>query len=149
MPNENTLTLPHRRIELSGQLELAKPADESKPATFSLNCYSGGKVTVARYGYPVVLQLRQSGTRYVVFQAVDGPLTDKQLEFAQRQSTRAEVSRWSLSVEYLQFLPRRRRWLAPKRLRRLSATYQLRRPRNQAAFAGRHALCQKYLVEIC
>jgi len=38
--------------------------------------------------------------QYVVFQAVDGPLTDKQLEFAQRQSTRAEVSRWSLSVEY-------------------------------------------------
>ena len=38
--------------------------------------------------------------QYVVFQAVDGPLNDKQLEFAQRQSTRAEVSRWSLSVEY-------------------------------------------------
>jgi hypothetical protein len=36
----------------------------------------------------------------VLFQAVDGPLDDKQLEFAQRQSTRAEVSRWSLSVEY-------------------------------------------------
>ena len=36
----------------------------------------------------------------VVFQAVDGPLNDKQLEFAQRQSTRAEVSRWSLSVAY-------------------------------------------------
>jgi len=38
--------------------------------------------------------------QYVVFQAVDSPLNDKQLEFAQRQSTRAEVSRWSLSVEY-------------------------------------------------
>jgi hypothetical protein len=38
--------------------------------------------------------------QYVVFQAVDGPLNDTQLEFAQRQSTRAEVSRWSLSVEY-------------------------------------------------
>jgi len=38
--------------------------------------------------------------QYVVFQAVDGPLNDKQLEFAQRQSTHAEVSRWSLSVEY-------------------------------------------------
>jgi hypothetical protein len=37
---------------------------------------------------------------YVAFQAVDGPLNDKQLEFAQRQSTRAEVSRWSLSAEY-------------------------------------------------
>jgi len=38
--------------------------------------------------------------QYVVFQAVDGPLSDEQLAFAQRQSTRAEVSRWSLSVEY-------------------------------------------------
>lgn len=37
---------------------------------------------------------------YVAFQAVDGPLNDEQLEFAQRQSTRATVSRWSLSVEY-------------------------------------------------
>ncbi len=36
----------------------------------------------------------------IVFQAVDGPLNDKRLEFAQRQPTRAEVSRWSLSVEY-------------------------------------------------
>jgi hypothetical protein len=38
--------------------------------------------------------------QYVVFHAVDGPLNDKQLEFARRQSTRADVSRWSLSVEY-------------------------------------------------
>jgi hypothetical protein len=38
--------------------------------------------------------------QYVVFQAVDGPLSDEQLAFAQRQSARAEVSRWSLSVEY-------------------------------------------------
>lgn len=38
--------------------------------------------------------------QYVIFQAVDGPLSDEQLAFAQRQSTRAEVSRWSLSVEY-------------------------------------------------
>lgn len=38
--------------------------------------------------------------QYVVFQAVDGPLRDEQLAFAQRQSTRAEVSRWSLEVEY-------------------------------------------------
>jgi hypothetical protein len=41
-----------------------------------------------------------SESQSVVFQAVDGPLNDKQLEFAQRQSTRAEVSRWSFSVEY-------------------------------------------------
>lgn len=38
--------------------------------------------------------------QYVTFQAVDSPLNDQQLEFAQRQSTRAQVSRWSLSVEY-------------------------------------------------
>ncbi len=38
--------------------------------------------------------------QYVVFQAVDAPLSDAQLAFAQRQSTRAEVSRWSLAVEY-------------------------------------------------
>lgn len=38
--------------------------------------------------------------QFVIFQAVDGPLSDEQLAFAQRQSTRAEVSRWSLSVEY-------------------------------------------------
>jgi len=38
--------------------------------------------------------------QYVVFQAVDGPLTDKQLQYAERQSTRADVSRWSFSVEY-------------------------------------------------
>lgn len=38
--------------------------------------------------------------QYVVFQAVDGPLNEEQLEFARRQSTRAEVSRWRLSVEY-------------------------------------------------
>jgi hypothetical protein len=38
--------------------------------------------------------------QFVVFQAVDGPLNDKQLAFAQQQSTRAEVTRWSLSVEY-------------------------------------------------
>ena len=38
--------------------------------------------------------------QYVAFQAVDSPLNDKHLAFAQRQSTRAEVTRWSLSVEY-------------------------------------------------
>jgi len=38
--------------------------------------------------------------QYVAFQAVDRPLDDKQLEFAERQSTRAEVSRWQFSVEY-------------------------------------------------
>ena len=38
--------------------------------------------------------------QYVVFQAVDRPLSDSQLRYAQRQSSRADVSRWSLSVEY-------------------------------------------------
>lgn len=38
--------------------------------------------------------------QFVGFQAVDAPLNDKQLEFARRQSTRAEVTRWSLSCEY-------------------------------------------------
>ena len=38
--------------------------------------------------------------QYVVFQAVDRPLNDKQLQFAERQSTRTKVSRWSLAVEY-------------------------------------------------
>ncbi|MCA9011391.1 MAG: hypothetical protein KDB01_16680, partial [Planctomycetaceae bacterium] len=38
--------------------------------------------------------------QYIEFQAVDRPLNDKQLAFAQRQSSRAEVSRRSLTVEY-------------------------------------------------
>lgn len=38
--------------------------------------------------------------QYVVFRAVDGPLTDEQLAFAEAQSSRADVSRWSMSVEY-------------------------------------------------
>ncbi|MEX0792763.1 MAG: hypothetical protein WD045_06475, partial [Pirellulaceae bacterium] len=38
--------------------------------------------------------------QYVVFRAVDGPLNDKQLEFAEAQSSRADVSRWTLSCEY-------------------------------------------------
>ncbi len=38
--------------------------------------------------------------QYIEFQAVDRPLNDKQFEFAQRQSSRAEVSRRALTVEY-------------------------------------------------
>ena len=38
--------------------------------------------------------------QYVEFQAVDRPLNDKQLAFAQQQSSRAEVARRSLTVEY-------------------------------------------------
>ncbi|MCA9215927.1 MAG: hypothetical protein KDB27_22830 [Planctomycetales bacterium] len=38
--------------------------------------------------------------QYVVFQAVDRPLNDKELAFAQEQSSRADVSRWSLSCDY-------------------------------------------------
>lgn len=36
----------------------------------------------------------------VMFRAVDAPLNDQQLAYAQKQSSRAEVSRWSFSVEY-------------------------------------------------
>lgn len=38
--------------------------------------------------------------QYVVFQAVDRPLNDKGFAFAERQSSRADVSRWSLLCEY-------------------------------------------------
>ena len=38
--------------------------------------------------------------QHVVFQAVDRPLSDRELAFAQRQSTRADVTRWSLSADY-------------------------------------------------
>lgn len=38
--------------------------------------------------------------QYVAFRAVDAPLNDKQLEFAQKQSSHAEVSRWSFAVDY-------------------------------------------------
>ncbi|QDU64757.1 hypothetical protein Pan216_56490 [Planctomycetes bacterium Pan216] len=38
--------------------------------------------------------------QYVAFRAVDAPLNDEQLTFANEQSSHAEVSRWSLVVEY-------------------------------------------------
>lgn len=38
--------------------------------------------------------------QYVAFRAVDRPLNDKELAFAERQSSRADVSRWSLSCDY-------------------------------------------------
>lgn len=38
--------------------------------------------------------------QYVEFRAVDRPLTDAELEFAEKQSTRAEISRWSFRNEY-------------------------------------------------
>ncbi len=38
--------------------------------------------------------------QYVAFRAVDRPLTDKELKFAEQQSTRAEISRWSFENEY-------------------------------------------------
>jgi len=38
--------------------------------------------------------------QYIEFRAVDKPLTDSELAFAQRQSTRAEVSRWSFQNVY-------------------------------------------------
>ena len=41
-----------------------------------------------------------SENQYVLFRAVDAPLNGKQLAFAERQSTRADVSRWWLAVDY-------------------------------------------------
>ena len=38
--------------------------------------------------------------QHVMFRAVDAPLTDKQLAFAEKQSSRADVTRWSLAVDY-------------------------------------------------
>lgn len=38
--------------------------------------------------------------QFVAFQAVDSPLDDKQLRFAEDQSSRAELTRWSFCVEY-------------------------------------------------
>lgn len=38
--------------------------------------------------------------QFIHFQALDGPLTDEQLAFMQRQSTRAHVTRWEFTNEY-------------------------------------------------
>ncbi|MDZ4819789.1 MAG: hypothetical protein SGJ20_12540 [Planctomycetota bacterium] len=38
--------------------------------------------------------------QYIEFQAIDAPLTDKQLAFADKQSSRAEITRRSFTVEY-------------------------------------------------
>ncbi|MCG8584468.1 MAG: hypothetical protein MI757_07145 [Pirellulales bacterium] len=38
--------------------------------------------------------------QFIAFQAVDRPLTDRELEFAEGQSTRAEITRWSFTNEY-------------------------------------------------
>ncbi|MBN2295287.1 MAG: hypothetical protein JXM70_22845 [Pirellulales bacterium] len=38
--------------------------------------------------------------QYVAFRAVDRPLTDAELKYAEKQSTRAEISRWSFENEY-------------------------------------------------
>ncbi len=36
----------------------------------------------------------------VKFRAIDRPLSDKQLEFMERQSSRAEFTKWEFKVEY-------------------------------------------------
>ncbi len=54
----------------------------------ALNCFTSGPEKI------------MSEFQYVVFQAVDRPLNDREMAFAERQSTRADVSRWSLSCEY-------------------------------------------------
>lgn len=38
--------------------------------------------------------------QYVAFRAIDRPLTDKEIEFAESQSSRAEITRWSFDNEY-------------------------------------------------
>ncbi len=38
--------------------------------------------------------------QYIEFRAVDRPLTDNELAFAEKQSSRAEISRWCFSNEY-------------------------------------------------
>ena len=38
-------------------------------------------------------------SHFVIFQAVDKPLNDDQLEFAKRQLTRADITRWTLKIE--------------------------------------------------
>ena len=53
-----------------------------------------------RQGFDSPTGCNMSEYQYVVLQAVDGPLTDEQLTFAERQSSRADVTRWSLSAEY-------------------------------------------------
>lgn len=38
--------------------------------------------------------------QYIAFRAIDRPLTEKELEFAQTQSSRANITRWSFENEY-------------------------------------------------
>lgn len=38
--------------------------------------------------------------QYVAFRAIDGPLSDTNLEFMEKQSTRAEITRWTFDNEY-------------------------------------------------
>ena len=41
-----------------------------------------------------------SAYQYVAFRAIDRPLTDRELVYAQKQSSRAEVTRWYFENEY-------------------------------------------------
>jgi len=38
--------------------------------------------------------------QYVAFRAIDRPLTDRELVYAQKQSSRAEITRWYFENEY-------------------------------------------------
>ena len=38
--------------------------------------------------------------QYVAFRAIDRPLNERELGFARKQSTRAEITRWSFTNEY-------------------------------------------------
>lgn len=41
-----------------------------------------------------------SENQFLAFRAADRPLDDQQFEFAEQQSSRADLSRWEMSVEY-------------------------------------------------
>jgi hypothetical protein len=43
---------------------------------------------------------QMSEYQYVAFRAIDGPVSDKNLEFMRRQSSRAEITPWSFDNEY-------------------------------------------------
>src|SRR5713226_10457005 len=43
---------------------------------------------------------RMSEYQYIAFRAVDSPVSEKNLEYMRRQSTRAEITPWSFDNEY-------------------------------------------------
>src|SRR6266481_2088225 len=43
---------------------------------------------------------RMSEYQYIAFRAIDSPVSEKNLEYMRRQSTRAEITPWSFDNEY-------------------------------------------------